>query len=508
VRKLNQFLDSVIDNANVWLNVLDENANVLMWNRAAEEISGYSREEVVGHDKIWEWLYPEEEYRNQILGEAVAIMKGAEGIEELGVETIIQRRDGRARVILWNSRNLVDEEGNSMGSIAIGLDITERKRAEEEVRRLNQFLDSVIDNANVWLDVLDEKANVLIWNRAAEEISGYSREEVVGHDKIWEWLYPDEEYRNQIFEEAMTIIEGVEESDDATTIRCKDGRARVISWNSRNLVDENGDPMGSIAIGLDITERKQAEEALRRYSEQLEEMVEGRTQELRDAQEQLMRRERLAALGHLAGSVGHDLRNPLGAITNAAYFLNMVLENPQPDVKETLDILKREAATAENIISDLLEFARTRPPTREEADLNEIIQYVLSRVTIPENVQVITKLDGTLAPFPVDPDQLVRAFDNIIRNGLQAMPEGGQLSIESKYTDRQWVAISFTDTGVGISEENRAKLFEPLFTTKAKGVGLGLSIVKRLVEGHDGTVDVKSELGKGSTFTVRLPVDV
>jgi PAS domain S-box-containing protein/putative nucleotidyltransferase with HDIG domain len=157
---------------------------------------------------------------------------------------------------------------------AVRHELAERKKAEEEVRKLSQYLDSIIDNANVWLDVLDEKANVVIWNKAAEEISGFKREEVVGHGKIWEWLYPDEEYRNEVFERAIAIIEkGETEEDFETTIRRKDGQIRIISWNSRNLVDEKGNPIGSIALGRDVTERKRAEEALKQSYQRLEKLL-------------------------------------------------------------------------------------------------------------------------------------------------------------------------------------------------------------------------------------------
>ena len=147
--------------------------------------------------------------------------------------------------------------------IEVVRDITKRKQAEEEIRQLSQFQESIIDNANVWLNVLDKEGNVLVWNKAAEAISGYRREEVVGHDRIWEWLYPDEIYRKQVFERAKAVIEGKESyKDDETTIRAKDGQARIISWNERTLLDEKGEPIGSIALGRDVSERKQIEERL------------------------------------------------------------------------------------------------------------------------------------------------------------------------------------------------------------------------------------------------------
>jgi signal transduction histidine kinase len=138
-------------------------------------------------------------------------------------------------------------------------------------------------------------------------------------------------------------------------------------------------------------------------------------------------------------------------------------------------------------------------------NINDVVQEALSRIAVPENVEVVSQLDEALPIILADPDQLVQVFGNIILNAVQAMAEGGRLVLRSEVESPEWVAVSFTDTGAGISEENLDKLFEPLFTTKAKGVGLGLAVVKSLVEGHRGNIKVQSEVGKGSTFTVRLP---
>ena len=256
-----------------------------------------------------------------------------------------------------------------------------------------------------------------------------------------------------------------------------------------------------------ITERQRAEEALKEYSERLEEMVQQRTQELGDAQEELIRQERLAMLGQLAGGVAHELRNPLGAIRNAAYFLNLTLEEPSLEVKEMLEILDREVVKSDTIIRSLLDMARAKPPTRREVDVNDVVRAALFNTAVPENVEVVSELDASLPTILADHIQLDQAFGNIILNAIQAMPEGGQLAIKSAVFDAERVAISFTDTGVGISEESLERVFEPLFTTKSRGIGLGLALVKMLVEGHGGTVEVESEVGKGSTFTLILPTE-
>lgn len=236
--------------------------------------------------------------------------------------------------------------------------------------------------------------------------------------------------------------------------------------------------------------------------------LEKETTERKEIQEQLARSEKLALLGQLAGGVGHELRNPLGSIKNAAYFLKMVLEKPEPEVKETLEILEKEIAASEYIISSLLDFARSKPPARSKVDVNDLLHEVISHTIIPEKIKVVSKLDESRPLILADPDQLSQVFKNLILNALQAMPEAGQLVIKSEILPQAQaqVAISFADSGIGISRENQEKIFEPLFTTKAKGIGLGLPIIKTLVEGHGGTIEVQSELGKGSIFTVRLPI--
>ncbi len=256
-------------------------------------------------------------------------------------------------------------------------------------------------------------------------------------------------------------------------------------------------------------ERKQAEEELKESHEELNvanEELQAANKELMKTQGELVRHEKLVVLGQLAGGMSHELRNPLGAIKNAAYFLSMVLEEPELEVKETLDILEREVATSERIISSLLDFARPKSLTRRKMDINEILEGVLSGADMPENIEMVSQLDETLPVILADPDQLNQVFGNLILNAIQAMLEGGQLVIKSEISSPEWVSVSFIDGGVGISEENLNKLFEPLFTTKARGIGLGLAVVKTIVEGHGGTIEVESEVGKGSTFTVRLPV--
>ncbi len=378
----------------------------------------------------------------------------------------------------------------------------ERKQAEEALQESEERYRSIVESIDLGINLIDCDHNIVLANAAQARHFNKPPRELVGKK-----CFRELEKRDAVCPHCpgvQAIATGRPAEVETEGVR-DDGSRFNVRLRAFPTFGQDGTVRGFMEIGQDITERKRAEEALQEYSERLEEMVEERTRELRDAQEQLVRREKLAVLGQLAGGVGHELRNPLGVIKNAVYFLNMVLEEPEPDVKETLEILNQEVATSEKIISSLLDFARTRPPMRRKVDLNDVVRAALARITVPEDVEVVSQLDETLPVIQADPDQLAQVFGNIILNGVQAMPEGGQLVVKTGVPGPEWVTVSFTDTGVGIPEENLGKLFEPLFTTRAKGIGLGLALVKTLVEANGGSIAVESEVGKGSTFTVRLP---
>jgi len=229
------------------------------------------------------------------------------------------------------------------------------------------------------------------------------------------------------------------------------------------------------------------------------------SEELKAMKEQLVRNERLSAIGMLTSSIAHELRNPLGVINNSAYYLKMKLKSTDEKVKEHLNILQKMVEESNNIISELLDFARIKSFSFEEANINNITTDALDNVELTENIILEKNLDAELPIIKVDPNRIQRAFQNIILNAVQAMPEGGKLEIKT-LARKTMVEIIFRDTGVGISEENLQKIFEPLFTTKSKGFGLGLAIVKEAIDKHKGAIEVESEVDVGTTFIVKLPL--
>jgi signal transduction histidine kinase len=231
-------------------------------------------------------------------------------------------------------------------------------------------------------------------------------------------------------------------------------------------------------------------------------------EKLQETQEELVRKEKLAMLGQVAGSVGHELRNPLGVMSNAVYFLQTVLEGRDERVKEYLGIILAEINRSEHIVDELLAAVRIRPPDAATHGVAELVCLVLRQCVVPGAVTVTLEIPETIPPLRVDALQIQQVLKNLISNGVEAMPEGGTLVIRA-LENRQdgTVCLSMQDSGSGMPPEVLARLFQPLFTTKARGIGLGLVVVKNLTEANGGHIEVQSEPGLGTTFSIILPGD-
>jgi PAS domain S-box-containing protein len=242
------------------------------------------------------------------------------------------------------------------------------------------------------------------------------------------------------------------------------------------------------------------------YAQNLERLVQERTQKLIEAQKRLVQAERLAAIGEVAAMVSHDLRNPLAGIAGATYYLKTKLgEKIDEKTRGMLAMIEKDIEHSNQIITDLLDYSREIRLELRETTPQFMTKESLGLVRIPNNVQIV---DSTcdMPKIEVDTARINRVFVNIIKNAIDAMPEGGTLTIKSTQDDSN-LKIIFTDTGAGMSKEVMEKLWTPFFTTKARGMGLGLSICKRIVEAHAGGIFVESTVGQGTTFTVTLPVE-
>jgi len=383
-------------------------------------------------------------------------------------------------------------------------DISERKLAEAKLAQLVAIVESSDDA------IIGKTLDGLItsWNAGAGRLYGYSAAEAIG--KPVSMLIPED--RPNELSGILAKVKRGERIDHYESVRLsKDGRRLDVSISVSPIKDASGQISGASTIARDITERKRAERSLQEYSLRLETDVAERTQELRDAHEKMIRQERLATLGQLAGSVGHELRNPLGVISNAVYYLKMTQPDANATIRDYLGIIENETRTSDKIITDLLDFTRIKSVDREPADVSYLVHQTLKRYSVPDSVEVMLDLPPDLPPVYADPGHVVQVLGNLVTNAYQAMalpnetPQPGKINL-SACQQGDMIAITVQDTGTGIPPENMGKLFEPLFTTKTKGIGLGLAVSQRLIEANGGTIEARSEPGKGSTFIVYLPV--
>lgn len=253
-------------------------------------------------------------------------------------------------------------------------------------------------------------------------------------------------------------------------------------------------------------------ESIRDSQGQLERRIEARTADLqsaltqlRDAQDELLRKEKLATIGQLASSVGHELRNPLGVMSNAVYILERSIPSPAPKVQEYLRLLSAQIKLSERIVSDLLDSTRSRSPQRRRVDVRSLLAEQIDRVTIPSNVQTELSVDEALPNALVDPDQVGQILVNLLTNAAQAMDnQPGVLSVHARNGDGR-VRIDVRDSGPGVPPELREKIFEPLYTTKARGIGLGLAVSRSLAIANRGSLSVTNHPEGGAVFTLDLP---
>jgi PAS domain S-box-containing protein len=387
--------------------------------------------------------------------------------------------DGKRAFVHTVKTPVKDENGSVVGVLGIFRDITERKTFELAIKDAVEYVESIVATVREPLIVLDRELRVISASRSFYLTFKVRPKEIIGL-KIYDfgnqqWNIPS---LQRLLEEILpsnTTFDDFEVDHYFPKI----GR-RVMLLNARRIYRETDKTQMILLAIEDITEKKLL-------------------------QEKLITSEKLAAIGQLASAIGHEIRNPLGVIKNAAYFLNMKLKDTADEkVVKHLKILEKEVNSANLIISDLLGFARKKQPTLDQTDLNETVKNTFSYITVPENIKVEIKL-GEIPEMLLDKEQVQRVCQNLILNAVQAMPEGGKLTIQTTKQDDS-AKLTVRDTGVGIPKENMPKLFTPLFSTKAKGIGLGLAICKQIVEGHDGNITVESRVGEGSTFTVKLPI--
>ena len=517
-----EYRDLYDNSPDMYVSVDLHTSRIIRCNQTLSTTLGYTKEEIIGQ-RVFRICNPD------CLKDTTKVFKIiVETGEVHNAELQLKRRDGRKLDVILNASTVRDERGNVLYCRSALRDITERKKSEEEIIKFSR----AVAQSPVSVMITDTKGDIEYINPKCENLTGYTLDEVKGQNprilnagvstkvdykELWDLITNGKEWRGEFHN------------------RKKNGELFWEFASISPILDRTGKITHYLAVKEDITERKKIEKELRDHEEHLEKMVDDRTLELqmintkldhelvehkrtaeelamtntklKAAQDRIINSEKLATIGKLAGVMGHEIRNPLGIIRNSIYYLNMILKkSKQEKVKKHLDILQIEINNADKIISDVLGFARIKAPTLAEHDINNLIKKTVATTPdIPRSIKVKTDFGKELPKVFVDDTQMKLVFSNMIINAVQSMPNGGELKIATNQVNGSCV-VAFRDLGCGISEENLNNVFEPLFTTKAKGIGLGLTGCKSIVENHKGRIEIQSEVNKGTTFMVKLPV--
>jgi PAS domain S-box-containing protein len=380
----------------------------------------------------------------------------------------------------------------------------ELKQREEALRLSEERYRAIFENTGTATIIIEEDTTISLVNTEFEKLTGYSKREVEGKKSWHEFVRQEDREALQRYHDARR--DGSEDVPSDYDLRFidRDGVERDIHM----MVSLIPGTTKSVASAMDITERKRAEEIIKRDKETLSLIVRQRTGELLEAHKKLEEAKRLSGIGTLAATVAHELRNPLGVIRTA--ILNIRRKSAEPGLDRHLTNIEKKIAESDRIITNLLRYSNIRPPERESADLSEILRECIAstRKRFPgKRVEVTTHLDRLKnKTIELDTVQIKEVFDNILNNAFQSLEDAsGRIEVSASLGPDDNVSVQVKDDGTGIDAKTLDMVFEPFFTTRARGTGLGLTITRELVRLHGGSVAIQSEVGSGTVVTVILP---
>ncbi|RMD94431.1 MAG: PAS domain-containing sensor histidine kinase [Calditrichaeota bacterium] len=448
-------------------------------NPAFTKIFGWSREEAIGKNtNILRSSKTSNEFYRQ-MWESI-IKKGSWQGE------IINRTKQGKEIPVFLSITPIYLEGEKIGYMGIEIDITEKKKIERQLLQEKRFTESIIETANSLIVGLNQKGEIIIFNKKCEEVTGYKKEEILG--KNWFEIFLPERCRPDVNEVFEKITAGELKSYYENPILTKSGEERLIAWSNTPIWDEQQNIIGALGIGQDITEQKKLEQ-------------------------QVFQAERFAIIGKMAAKVAHEIRNPLSSISlNAELLEDELISFKNCDTEEARSLLKSIMAEVDRVAAlteDYLQFSRLPESHPVKGDLEDLITNQV-KIMSPEfkqkNIRVEMQFKKRLTSVKFDKVQMRRVFLNLFKNAIDAMPRGGDLKITTDVLNNHAI-ITVEDTGTGITPSEVKKIFQPFYTTKEFGTGLGLAIIQQIIHEHKGKIHCESQEGKGTKFVLELPMD-
>ena len=506
VRATAENLDAMLKASPLAIYTADLEGKLLNWNPASEATFGWREDEVLGK------LNPTIPKNERGL-HLQSLAKTAGGMALRGKEFRRLRKDGTLIDIAVWTAPLRDASDRIVGVMGVFEDITERKRINAALLESEARLDAFFTNAPIGLAIFDDQNRFLKINDVMAGWNGVACEDHVGMT-VAEMFPAYKRLSEASFLHIMKTGKPVLDQEFVGAAAARPDHEMTWLINRFPIPGVTGKPVGVGSIAVEISEQKRTEEEIRNLNADLEQRVEKRTAELRTAQSELVRKERLATLGQLSATVSHELRNPLGTIRNSLVVLEKKLGGNDPGVQRSIDRMVRNIGRCNSIIDEMLDFARARPLELKKTAFDAWLGSVLDELQVPPGVSVGRKFGAPKARLGIDDDRMRRAIVNVYDNACQAMieePDGKgrvrkkKLTVSTK-TTRGRLELAITDTGPGMPPEVLAAAFEPLYSTKGFGVGLGLPIVKQIMEQHGGNIEITSKLGSGTRVVLWLPL--
>ncbi|MCG2661404.1 MAG: PAS domain S-box protein [Kiritimatiellae bacterium] len=460
--------------------VLDLDGKVTAVNPAYTRMVGWKPEDRIGKSFT--------EFKSLKAEDIERFMKLLGELIETGhaepIETVIRTKYDREIPISVAYSLIKDAEGNPKNIIAVLRDITELKRTQEEVVAARDYTDNIIKSMIDTLIVVDPDVKIKTINQATSDLLGYSEDELIG--KSVATIFAEEEEEEEE-EEKMPfkgtglkkLIDEGSIRDYDVTYRTKSGEKIPVSFSGSVMRDKEGELVGIVGIARDM----------------------------RDSKDDVVRSEKLAFTGRIAASIAHEIRNPLTNVIMSVQHLAQAFKSSDPRAKH-VEIVLRNAERINYLITELLNCARPPKLDMHACDIHKLLENVLASTKTKiasQKIKTVKKFTSKPSVLSLDKEQMERAFLNIIINAVEAMPKAGQLTIMTEHKENVFV-VKIQDTGKGIPDGDIIRIFDPFFSSRQGGVGLGLTICYGVIVSHHGTIEVESKLKAGTTFTVSLPV--
>jgi len=478
-RQVRALMSAILETAVDGIITIDDRGNVESVNPSALRMFGYTEEEVLGRNVSMLMPSPHREKHDAYL--SAYADTGVPKIIGIGRQVMGRRKDGTLfPVDLAVSEVAVGDRRLFAGFLR---DITELKRAEEALRRERDFAESLIDTLQAIVLVLDLDGRIVRFNQYMEELSGYRLEEVRGRDWFATFLPRAAQGQTRaLFRRAVT---GTRTRGNINPIVTKDGRERYVAWWDKMMEDAEGNEVGLLSVGHDVTE-------------------------LKDAQEKLLQTERLAGIGQMITGLAHESRNALQRMQACLEMLALEVED-RPAAMDYVGRIQKAQDYLGQLYEEVRNYAAPIHLDRKACDLRRLWGAAWADLELTRRGRPFELLDetaGTDLTCRVDPFAFGQVFRNILDNAIDACPEGGQIAFsceEAEEQGRPAVRLTICDSGGGVSPEQARRMFQPFFTTKTKGTGIGLAIVRRILEAHGGRIDVGKGRLPGAALVLTVP---